>query len=145
MNVVNRLEPSGPFVGPTQPGRTRAVGDASLPTPPPHPPVVDDAPGLSGGNYSRLEHSLGVMEIATRIFNVITDPTNVGDEARAALPELSDQELCRYWRRVVRVAALCHDLGHLPFSTPPRRPCSRQVGSTSSLPGPSSWTTSWGA
>ncbi len=69
-----------------------------------------------GATHSRLEHSLGVMEVATRIFDVITDPANVMHEVRAALPELSDGELCRYWRRVVRVAALCHDLGHLPFS-----------------------------
>ena len=66
--------------------------------------------------HSRLEHSLGVMELATRIFDVVTDPANVVPEVRAALPELSDEESCRYWRRVVRVAALCHDLGHLPFS-----------------------------
>jgi hypothetical protein len=69
-----------------------------------------------GASHSRLEHSLGVMELATRIFDVITDPANVLDEVRRALPELSDEELRRYWRRVVRVAALCHDLGHLPFS-----------------------------
>ena len=69
-----------------------------------------------GATHSRLEHSLGVMELATRIFDVITDPANVMSEVRAALPELSDEERCRYWRRVVRVAALCHDLGHLPFS-----------------------------
>ncbi len=69
-----------------------------------------------GATHSRLEHSLGVMELATRIFDVITDPANVRDEVRAVLPELADKEQCGYWRRVVRVAALCHDLGHLPFS-----------------------------
>ncbi|MGA2068399.1 MAG: HD domain-containing protein [Thermoguttaceae bacterium] len=69
-----------------------------------------------GATHSRLEHSLGVMELATRIFDIITDPANVLDEVRAALPELSDPQQCGYWRCVLRVAALCHDLGHLPFS-----------------------------
>ena len=27
-----------------------------------------------------------------------------------------DREAIDYWRRVLRIAALCHDTGHLPFS-----------------------------
>lgn len=52
-----------------------------------------------GGTHTRFEHSLGTMHLATLIFDQI------------ALPE--DRA---YWRQMVRLAALCHDLGHLPFS-----------------------------
>ena len=68
-----------------------------------------------GATHRRFEHSIGVMELASRIFDVVTDPANVRhDEARAIIPE--DREELGYWRRVLRAAALCHDLGHLPFS-----------------------------
>lgn len=51
-----------------------------------------------GATHTRFEHSLGTMHIATQIFD------QIGAE---------DKE---YWRQMVRLAALCHDLGHLPFS-----------------------------
>ncbi len=56
------------------------------------------------------------MELATRAFNVVTHPDNLGDETRAHFPELDQVSGRDYWRRVLRAAALCHDLGHLPFS-----------------------------
>jgi HD superfamily phosphohydrolase len=68
-----------------------------------------------GATHRRFEHSLGVLELVTRIFNVITDPRHLNhDEARDAIP--SDEDAVSYWRRVLRMAALCHDIGHLPFS-----------------------------
>ncbi len=51
-----------------------------------------------GATHSRFEHSLGVMEIADKIYS--------------KLVKKSDP----YWRQIVRLAALCHDMGHLPFS-----------------------------
>ena len=66
-----------------------------------------------GATHKRFEHSLGVMELASRVFDVVTNPGNVTDPIRDVVPEL-DQ--LRYWRRVLRMAALCHDVGHLPFS-----------------------------
>lgn len=69
-----------------------------------------------GATHRRFEHSLGVMELAGRIFDVVTDQENLTDSVRQLLPELSDKEKLRYWRRVLRMAALCHDIGHLPFS-----------------------------
>jgi hypothetical protein len=69
-----------------------------------------------GATHRRFEHSLGVMELATRIFDVVTEPANVTDEIRNLLPEVADDEMRPHWRRTLRVAALCHDMGHLPFS-----------------------------
>jgi uncharacterized protein len=66
-----------------------------------------------GATHKRFEHSLGVMELADRVFKVVTDKGNVDARVRDVVP--GDDQL-RYWRRVLRMAALCHDLGHLPFS-----------------------------
>ncbi|HVY18772.1 MAG TPA: HD domain-containing protein [Bauldia sp.] len=67
-----------------------------------------------GATHRRFEHSLGVMELATRIFDVVTDATNVlHPSVREIIP---DADALRYWRSVLRMAALCHDMGHLPFS-----------------------------
>jgi len=67
-----------------------------------------------GATHRRFEHSLGVMELASRVYDIITEPTNIfHDSVRDIIP--SDYDL-QYWRRVLRMAALCHDLGHLPFS-----------------------------
>jgi len=66
--------------------------------------------------HKRFEHSLGVMELAGRVFDIVTHPANVTDDIRRLLPELAQDDKLRYWRRVLRMAALCHDTGHLPFS-----------------------------
>ena len=64
-----------------------------------------------GGTHSRFEHSLGVMELATRIYDQITS----AKEHHDLIPDVGSPEHV-YWRRVMRMAALCHDMGHLPFS-----------------------------
>ncbi len=56
-----------------------------------------------GATHTRFEHSLGTMELATQIFERITSK----DFALENAP---------YWLQIIRCAALCHDLGHLPFS-----------------------------
>ncbi len=67
-----------------------------------------------GATHKRFEHSLGVMELASRVFDVVTSSEHIyHDSVRELLPK-NDQ--LRYWRRVLRMAALCHDVGHLPFS-----------------------------
>ncbi len=68
-----------------------------------------------GASHKRFEHSLGVMELAGRVFDVLT-AESVGDEIKKLLPEIADHDGLRYWRKVLRMAALCHDIGHLPFS-----------------------------
>jgi HD superfamily phosphohydrolase len=69
-----------------------------------------------GASHKRFEHSLGVMELASRVFDVVTGKNAVTDQIRDELPEVTDDDKRNYWRRVLRMAALCHDIGHLPFS-----------------------------
>lgn len=69
-----------------------------------------------GATHMRFEHSLGTMEMATRIFDVVTAQPAIHNDVRDLIPELSNPDKLGYWRRVLRMAALCHDIGHLPFS-----------------------------
>lgn len=69
-----------------------------------------------GATHRRFEHSLGVMELASRVYDIITNPVNIKDNIKQHLPEIDSQIQRDYWRRVLRIAALCHDVGHLPFS-----------------------------
>jgi HD superfamily phosphohydrolase len=67
-----------------------------------------------GATHKRFEHSLGVMHLASRVFDVVTASENILDESvRRIMP---DEQTKQYWKSVLRAAALCHDLGHLPFS-----------------------------
>jgi len=67
-----------------------------------------------GATHTRFEHSLGVMELATRVYDVVT--TNVTNGVEKRLDEIAEDDRRSYWRRVLRMAALCHDIGHLPYS-----------------------------
>jgi HD superfamily phosphohydrolase len=67
-----------------------------------------------GGTHRRFEHSLGVMHLAGRIYDVVMREENLSDAVREVVPTSPRQR--EYWRSVVRMAALCHDIGHLPFS-----------------------------
>ncbi|MDD5559003.1 HD domain-containing protein [Candidatus Methylomirabilis sp.] len=69
-----------------------------------------------GCTHRRFEHSLGVMELAGRVFDVITQQDAITDEIKQQLPQISCTDALAYWKRVLRMAALCHDIGHLPFS-----------------------------
>ena len=69
-----------------------------------------------GATYKRFEHSLGVMHLAGMVFDVLIQEDHllteyVKDKFANEIHE--DKETLR---RTVRLAALCHDLGHLPFS-----------------------------
>jgi uncharacterized protein len=57
-----------------------------------------------GATHTRHAHSLGAMHVATRLFDAVA--------SRAALPRPSYLRC----RTALRLAVLCHDLGHMPFS-----------------------------
>ena len=69
-----------------------------------------------GATHKRFEHSLGVMELAGRVFDVVTADHNIHPSVREVVPEIARSDSMQYWRKVLRMAALCHDIGHLPFS-----------------------------
>lgn len=65
-----------------------------------------------GAMHTRFEHSLGVMHMATMLFDSIAERDV--ERLRSEL-QFNDDGLRRS-RRVVRLAALLHDVGHSPFS-----------------------------
>jgi uncharacterized protein len=67
-----------------------------------------------GATHKRFEHCLGVMELASRVFDVVTEPEHVFHATVRDL--IPDAQARSCWKSVLRMAALCHDLGHLPFS-----------------------------
>ena len=69
-----------------------------------------------GATHKRFEHSLGVMHLASQIFDTITASENLNDEERDAFAELRSDSALKYWKQVLRLAALFHDIGHLPMS-----------------------------
>ena len=70
-----------------------------------------------GATHRRFEHSLGVMELAGQVFDVVTHEANLIDPVRSEIGlQLIKPDERLYWRKVLRMAALCHDIGHLPFS-----------------------------
>jgi uncharacterized protein len=51
------------------------------------------------------------------VYTIVADPENIyHDSVRRLVPRRDSDYECGYWRRVLRMAALCHDMGHLPFS-----------------------------
>ena len=68
-----------------------------------------------GATHKRFEHSLGVMELAGRVFDVVTAQENIHESVQRTVLNLTDDQKL-YWRKILRMAALCHDIGHLPFS-----------------------------
>jgi len=67
-----------------------------------------------GAVHTRFEHSLGVMHLATKMYDVI-----VGDEENVRI--LQDRKMyektgLKRNRQLIRLAALLHDVGHPPFS-----------------------------
>lgn len=69
-----------------------------------------------GATHKRFEHSLGVMELASKVFDVVTNDDNLDSECQKTIREIFKTEDKAYWRKVIRIAALCHDTGHFPFS-----------------------------
>ena len=65
-----------------------------------------------GATHSRFEHSLGVMHVASRLFDALVRRSK---EILRNDYGYDDASLARQ-KRIIRLAALLHDLGHGPFS-----------------------------
>ncbi len=59
-----------------------------------------------GAEHTRFGHSLGVMHMVTRAFE---------STIKNVRPEWSEAKVA-YYRQILRIIALTHDLGHAPFS-----------------------------
>ncbi len=57
-----------------------------------------------GATHTRLSHSIGAMETATRMFDAIFSPIDIPPDEKRRL------------RQMIRLALLLHDLGHAPGS-----------------------------
>src|SRR4051812_33074448 len=57
-----------------------------------------------GATHTRHAHSLGAMHVSSRVFDAVAAGTDLPEAARAR------------FRAAVRLAVLCHDLGHMPLS-----------------------------
>ena len=66
-----------------------------------------------GATHTRFEHSLGVMHVASRMFDALLRRSR--DVLCSNDYGFDDASLGRQ-RRIIRLAALLHDLGHGPFS-----------------------------
>lgn len=65
----------------------------------------------NGGNHKRYDHSIGTMMVANKIYEHVMKKSSFFPD----LPKRGSKEYS-YWKSVLRAAALCHDLGHPPFS-----------------------------
>ena len=63
-----------------------------------------------GANHTRFEHSLGVVQLASEMFDNVT-----ADEDNLKRLGITRDHLKRP-RKIIRLAALLHDIGHAPFS-----------------------------
>src|SRR5215813_61422 len=69
-----------------------------------------------GAMHSRFEHSLGVMDLTGRAFEVVVRKHgSLVEEELRRIPELEKETLPRA-RQVLRLSGLLHDVGHPAFS-----------------------------
>jgi uncharacterized protein len=69
-----------------------------------------------GATHSRFEHSLGVMDLATRIFDCLASKEGAMMESVfSEIPELKNDTMAKA-RQICRLAGLLHDIGHCCFS-----------------------------
>lgn len=65
-----------------------------------------------GAEHTRFGHSIGVMHLVSKTFDsVISKNPNLFSEN-----DNENKKKCLYYRQILRLIALTHDLGHAPFS-----------------------------
>lgn len=65
-----------------------------------------------GAMHTRFEHSIGVMHVASRLFDTLCERNNDLIEKEYSIGTGARER----HRQIVRLAALLHDVGHAPFS-----------------------------
>jgi len=65
-----------------------------------------------GATHTRFEHSIGVLQMATDMFNCIVANNKQALEDAYSL----DDSGIKNAQKIIRLAALLHDIGHAPFS-----------------------------
>lgn len=68
------------------------------------------------GCHTRFDHSIGTLAVVSQIFDQVVQQNKFSE----FFPEIT-KEKKMYWRSVLRIAALLHDVGHLPFSHTPEK------------------------
>ena len=80
-----------------------------------------------GANHTRFEHSIGTYYLTGRLINTINERTNNYDMNKYLQEirlldnyydrnDIKYRELDIYVKELIKIAGLCHDLGHGPFS-----------------------------
>lgn len=64
-----------------------------------------------GADHTRFAHSIGVMELATKVFHEIITKDKTGDKIIKWKKSKQEKNLV-----LLRLVALLHDIGHAPFS-----------------------------
>lgn len=64
-----------------------------------------------GAEHTRFGHSLGVMHLVSRAFE-----SAIGNYEKDSGKEILDRTSKAWYRQILRLIALTHDLGHAPFS-----------------------------
>lgn len=62
-----------------------------------------------GAEHTRFGHSLGVMFLVTKAFE------SAVDNAKASKSYIFDDKKYAWYKQILRLIALTHDLGHAPF------------------------------
>ncbi len=69
-----------------------------------------------GAVHTRFEHSLGVMELGTRVFDrLLQRHSDEMERDLSQVPELAGDTLAKF-RQLIRLMALLHDVGHPAFA-----------------------------
>lgn len=81
-----------------------------------------------GANHTRFEHSLGVMDLATRGFDSLTAKRGeLMKSVFSKVPGFEDKPLEKA-RQLVRLAGLLHDIGHASFSHAAEKVVGKGIG-----------------
>lgn len=65
-----------------------------------------------GAEHTRFGHSIGVMHLVSKTFDAVVEK----NPNLFSTNKIKNYTICQYYRQILRLIALTHDLGHAPFS-----------------------------